>query len=148
MAKQVRHTKGTNMQAPHGRGTTFEHQESYDDSLLPDAIELGKLQELDPNIIEWIKERTAKEQDARLDFNNRKMIIIEQSSLRAFIIDIISLTFAFIIILGGMYFSYILVSSGLTTIGTIFAGATIVLAATAFLEFRKKLNPEKNKSSQ
>lgn len=138
MAKQVRQTRGVNVPTPSGRGTTFEHQESIDDSLLPDANELSKLKELDSNIIEWIKDRTAKEQDARLDFNNRKMTLLEKSSSRSYKIDLFTIICAFLIILLGMLFSYVLIEKGLTTVGSIFAGATIILAANAFLNFKKK----------
>lgn len=138
MAKQTRQIRGVNIQSSPGRGTSFEHQESIDDSLLPDAAELTKLKELDPNIIEWIKERTAKEQDARLDFNDRKMAILEKSSTRTFNIDVLTIFCAFFIIVLGMLFSYVLIEKGLTIVGSVFAGATILLAANAFLNFRKK----------
>ena len=138
MAKQTRQIKGVNLPSSPGRGTSFEHQESIDDSLLPDASELSKLKELDPSIIEWIKERTAKEQDARLDFNHRKMAILEKNASRTFNIDILTIIIAFSIIILGMLFSYFLIEKGLTIVGSIFAGGTIILAANAFLNFRKK----------
>lgn len=61
MGKQNKHTKGIALQGEKGNGDHYEQHESYDDSMLPDASELDKLKALDPNIIDWIKERTAKE---------------------------------------------------------------------------------------
>lgn len=142
MAKHNRQTKG--LTHPN-RGSAYVQQETYDDSLLPEAIELQKLKDLDPTIIEWIKERTAKEQDARIDFNDRKMGLIEKSSSRGFFIDFYAITCAFIIIMAGMALSYFLIKNNLTVIGTIFAGGTLVLAANAFLNFRKKLVEIDNK---
>jgi len=40
-------------------------EEVFDDNLLPDASEIKKLSELDPNIVQWLKERAEKEQDFR-----------------------------------------------------------------------------------
>ena len=94
MAKHNRETKG--LTHPN-RGSAYVHQETYDDSLLPEAIELEKLKKIDPNIVEWIKERTAKEQDARIDFNHRKMGLIEKGSSRGFLIDLYAITCAFIV---------------------------------------------------
>ena len=138
MAKQTRAIKGINVNGLQGRGATFEHLESYDDSLLPEAEELEKLKLVDPNIIEWIKTRTEKEQDARLDFNSRKMKILEGSTRKTFQIDIITLLFAFLIIICGMGLSAFLIHENQTITGTIFGGATIIIAANAFLNFRKK----------
>ena len=142
MAKQS--VKKSAVNVPGGAGRfSIEHQESYDDSLLPDAIELAKLKEVDDSIVEWIKERTAKEQDGRLDFNKRKMILLEVGSKRKFLIDLITIFCAFAIIMVGMLFSYYLIDKNQTTVGTIFAGATLVFAANAFLNFRKKIAERK-----
>lgn len=138
MAKQNLQVKGTQVDGRNGRGAVYEHSESYDDSLLPDAMELGRLKELDPNVIEWIKERTAKEQDGRLFFNKKKITLISRSTNFAFIVDIIAVLFAFLIMISGMCFSYFLIKEGQNTTGTIFAGATIFFGAIAFLNFRKK----------
>ena len=146
MAKQTRQVKGVNIVAEQGKGSSFEHHESIDDSLLPDALELGKLKELDENILDWIKERTAKEQDNRLDYNHRKMALVENNHSRLFILDIVSILAAFLIIIAGMVFSYFLLINHQIITSTIFAGATIVFSATAFLNFRKKNNTPDPKS--
>lgn len=142
MAKQTRHIKGSNIVAPHSKGASFEHHESFDDNLLPDSIELAKLKELDPNIIEWVKERTAKEQDSRIDFNDRKMSLLERNNARLFTLDVISIIAAFVIIISGMWFSYFLLIHKEVITSTIFAGGTILFAANAFLNFRRKKSTE------
>ncbi len=142
MAKQTRHIRGQNIVAKTGRGASFEHHESFDDNLLPDSEELAKLKVLDPNIIDWVKERTAKEQDSRIDFNNRKMLLLEKSSSRHFTLDVLSILSAFVVIVAGMCFSYFLLINQHVITSTAFAGATIVFAANAFLSFRKKKSSE------
>lgn len=106
--------------------------------MLPDAIELEKLKTLDPTIIDWIKERTAKEQDGRLDFNSRKMSLLENGQKCAVKVDMYSMTCALLIILAGMGLSAYLIHEGSNTTGTIFAGGTIIMAVASFLNFRKK----------
>jgi len=144
MAKQNRTQKVNHLQTHQGRGATFEQSESYDDSLLPDAEELCKLKELDSNIIEWIKERTAKEQDARISFNNRKMTLLEGSTKKAFSIDVMTLIIVFLIIIAGMAFSAYLVSQNLKVEGTIFGGVVVVAIVNSVLNFKKnRSSPEK-----
>lgn len=138
MAKQSRSVRQSQVASHQGRGASFEQHESYDDSLLPEAAELARLQELDPNIMQWIKDRTEKEQDARLEFNSRKMNLIEGSTRKAYRIDLLTSTYAFLIVVLGMGFSYLLVKEGQILTGSIFAGATILYAASLFLNFRKK----------
>ena len=138
MAKHHIQKRQSNVVSHKGQGVSFEQQESIDDSLLPDAEELAKLQELDGDVINWVKERTAKEQDARLDFNNRKMTLVEKGQRMAFTVDIIAIGAAFIITMSGMAFSYFLIQANQIVTGSVFAGATILFAANSFLNFRKK----------
>ncbi|MDI9366146.1 MAG: hypothetical protein QM541_14410 [Flavobacterium sp.] len=142
MAKKTTHIKGANVVATNGKGASFEHHESFDDNLLPDSTELSKLKELDPTIIEWVKERTAKEQDSRISFNDRKMSLLEKNNSRFFILDILSMLSAFAIIIAGMWFSYFLLIHKEVVTSTIFAGGTILFAANAFLNFRNKKSTE------
>ena len=136
MAKQTRQTKAVSIHSQ-GKGAQIEHSESYDDSLLPDAEELTKLKILDPNIMDWVKSRTEKEQDARLEFNKNKIGLLQTDQKRNFIIDIITVLCSFIIILSAMFFSGLLIYLKCTITGTIFAGVTIVIVVTAFLNFIK-----------
>jgi len=137
MAKGKRSVKRTDVKGPQGNGVSYEHQESFDDNLLPDAAELERLHGLDPNIMDWMKETTTKEQKARHDFNSRKIGLFESSQRKSYRMDVIQATYAFVIILSGMLFSYLLIEKGELVYGSIFAGGTILFAANAFLKFRK-----------
>lgn len=147
MAKRNRSVKRTDVQGPKGNGVSYEHQESFDDNLLPDAAELERLHNLDPDIMEWMKATTGKEQSARHDFNSRKIGLFESSQKKSFRMDILQATYAFIIILSGMFFSYLLIEREEVIYGSIFAGGTILFAANAFLKFRKSVSkdPESRK---
>ncbi len=48
MAKQSRSQKVNHVVSPQGQGASFEQSESYDDSLLPDAVELCKVKRVRP----------------------------------------------------------------------------------------------------
>ena len=140
MAKQQQSNKITKAD---DRILSLEHNSSYDDSLLPDSKELAKLKELDPDIIKWIKERTAKEQDVRHEINFRRLSLLKSDNSKNFFIDVYSLTLAFFIIFGGMALSAFLIYKDLNVAGTIFAGTTIITASAAFLNFRKKQDAKK-----
>lgn len=144
MAKTQLAQRQSNITTSKGRGVSVENHASFDDSLLPDAVELGRLKELDPNVVDWVKDRTAIEQDARIDLNKRKVAIIEKDQIYRYNIDRIALVFAFLIVVFAMGISGFLIYMGQVITGSIFAGATIILAANAFLKFRKNL-PERIK---
>jgi uncharacterized membrane protein len=135
MAKVNKQIRGRHVSS--GQGASFEQQESYDDSLLPDAEELIKLQNIDSNIMPWIKERTAKEQDARHDFTDRRMTLLEKAQSRAYKVDLVSIILAFIIMMSGMYFSYLLIGKDKILESSLFAGATIFFSVRSFLNFNR-----------
>jgi len=147
MAKQHRSVRQNQVASGNGRGVSYEQHESYDDSLLPEAAELARLKDIDPTIIDWIKARTEKEQDSRLDFNARKMDLIEASTNKAYRIDCLTSTYAFIIVIAGMFLSCFLIKEGQILTGTFFAGGTIIWAASLFLNFRKKQDEKKSPKS-
>ena len=145
MSRRFQNTKLSSQVGPKGQGALLEHQVSYDDSLLPDAVELEKLIAIDPEIMSWIKERTSKEQDARIEFNQRKMALLEYNAKTHHKESNLTVTFAFLIIVLGMLFSFALIYFKLTVVGTIFAGGTIIFAANAFIRYRKNTPPAQNK---
>lgn len=122
----------------------FEQQDSIEENLLPPFEELKNLQTLDPNIIQWIKDRTEKEQDARLDFNDRRMGLVEKGQKMGYRMDMTTVICALIVILSGMLFSFFLILNDKDVLGTIFAGGTILFSVYAFLNFRRKKNSIKN----
>lgn len=139
-AKRSTYHKQSNVVSNRGQGISYEQQESIDDSILPEASELAKLKDIDAEVMPWIKERTAKEQDARIDFNNRKMGLVEKGQKMHFFADMTAMVLAFLIIMAGMAFSAFLIVEKQVVTGSIFAGATILFAANAFLNFRKQAN--------
>jgi len=140
MAKGNRSVRRTDVHNAQGNGVSYEHQESFDDNLLPDAAELERLHNLDPEIMAWMKATTSKEQAARHDFNSRKIGLFESSQRKSFQMDVLQATYALIIILTGMLFSYLLIEKEQILYGSIFASGTILFAANAFLKFRKPSN--------
>lgn len=141
MAKQTKHVQVFD---DGGKGKSIRHHESYDDSLLPEASELAKLKELDPTVIDWIKEMTSKEQDGRLSFNDRKMSLLEKKTKHDSYTDFLVVIFAFLVIISSMALSCFLILQKQAVVGTIFAGGTMVLAANSFLDFKKKKESKKD----
>lgn len=142
MTKSHRILRHTKAMMENGQGQVYEHSETYDDHLLPDATELGKLKDLDPTIIEWVKDKSGKEQDFRHQFEGNKIKMLVKGNKLAFIIDLVTCFYAFIIVVLSMYFSYYLLENKETLTGTLFAGGTLLLTANAFLNFRKKVTDE------
>jgi uncharacterized membrane protein len=120
------------------QGAMMERNTIEDDNLLPAAEELQRLKELDPNIIEWVKERVALEQDARIRFNDNRVGLAKKDMVYTQVQNMTALIFSFLIILGGMGFSTFLITRELTVEGTVFAGSTIILSAISFLKYGKK----------
>jgi uncharacterized membrane protein len=145
MPRTQRKLRANGVQNYHESKAQIEQQEIYDDSsLLPTAEEVARYHEIDPEILPWMKERAALEQDARHSFLDRKMNLLELESGRNFRIDRIAIIAAFIIVILGMGLTYVLlVYANEPLMGTIFGGATIVMAANSFLSFRKKIAEKK-----
>lgn len=120
------------------QGLTFEQKTIVDDSLLPSADELAKLDEVSKDIIPWIMARTEKEQDARIKFNEDRMRLSEKDLDFSHKYNTAALIMAFLIVLLFLASSFYLIISGKEVIGTIFAGGTIVGIMSYFLNSRKK----------
>ncbi|NBB32097.1 hypothetical protein, partial [Cellulophaga sp. BC115SP] len=122
MGKQSKSVKGTVAQPnQEGKLAMYEHQENYEDNLLPEAQELAKLKEVDPTLLPWLISRIEKEQDGRLSFNERQITLLEEETKRNYRLTSTSLYLAFFIALAGMGFSAYLVYSNLPIAGSIFA---------------------------
>ena len=143
MAKRKNTYRQTGMISDKGRGQQIEQTEEHDDSMLPVPEELAKYKELDNNLVPWLMTRTEKEQDSRIDFDSRKIGLFEKGSKRSFTVDMFALFFAFIIIIVGMIGSYLLIEKNHIWIGSIFGGATLLMAANGFLKFKKDSDKSK-----
>ena len=105
------------------KSAMIEQNIVVDDSLLPAAEELEKLIKLDPNIMDWMKERCALEQDTNIEFNKNRIQLTKKDMTWFHVNALFSMIFVFIIALAGLVLSYFLISNGNTVVGSIF-GAT------------------------
>lgn len=119
-------------------GVAVEQTSVYDDSLLPPAEELAKLQQIDPNCINWIKNRTEIEQDARIKFNNDKIGLMRKDMNLTASQNVLCIIVAFVIIMSGLACSAYFVYKGLNVEGSVFGGSTLVFAGLIFLKSNSK----------
>jgi len=112
----------------------LEQNNAFDDSLLPSAEELEKLKAVDPNIINWIMDRTEMEQNARIDFNKNRIRLSEYDLKKTHRFNFTALTFGFIIFMAILTISAYFVYIGLSITGTIFAGTAIIVGAIYFIK--------------
>lgn len=119
-------------------GLTLEQNTVCDDNLLPSADELAKLDAVSKDIIPWIMKRTEMEQDARIKFNEDRMKIAQDDFKHVHRYNFTALIMAFIIAVAFLAASFYLILHGQETIGTIFAGGTVVLIVSYFLKAKNK----------
>lgn len=119
-------------------GLTLEQNTVYDDNLLPSADELAKLDAVSKDIIPWIMKRTEMEQDARIKFNEDRMKIAQDDFKHVHRYNFTALIMAFIIAIAFLAASFYLILHGQETIGTIFAGGTVVLIVSYFFKAKNK----------
>ncbi|WZL89773.1 hypothetical protein VS868_03275 [Salinimicrobium sp. 3283s] len=119
------------------KGHNGEHQghieETFDDSLLPDAAEIKRLQQIDPNMITWLKERAEKEQEFRHEFTREKLGMIKSTEKGERRVNYLGLICSFLLLGGGMFISYLLITGGFEIIGSIFSGTTLVAIASIYM---------------
>lgn len=118
--------------------TTLEHRTLIDDSLLPSADELEKLNSISKSILPWIMERTEKEQDARIDFNRERMNLAKNEQKQRFRYDMTALMFAFVIVLIFIGAAIYLIANEKYVSGSIFGGAVVVLLVKYFISSSKQ----------
>ena len=117
---------------------TLEQNIVVDDSLLPTAEELEKLKELDPDIMNWMKDRCVVEQDARIEFNKNRIKLAKHDMKWFYSNNFMSMFFVFIIAAMGLILSYMLIINDFPVIGSIF-GAT----GLAIMVFSMRKSPNK-----
>lgn len=139
MSKAQRQIKQTNIQKQDSVGHHIEHTETVDDNLLPDASEIAKLYQMDPDILQWLKNRAEREQDFRHKYALERVDVLKKNEANTRSLNKFGLTYAFIIFMSGMAFSCFLIYKGHTVTGTIFSGVTLLLAASLFIS-RKAVN--------
>lgn len=118
-----------------GNGQHLERTEEFDDNLLPDAGEIERLYTMDPTILDWLKSTTEKEQNFRHSETERRTNIVAKIEKGERNLNTLGLTFGFIIVAGGMVLSYfLLIEKDNLWLGSIFAGGTIITAASLFIK--------------
>lgn len=115
-----------------------EQKMIVDDSMLPPAEELAKLQEVKPELVDWVMARAEKEQEARIDFNRKRLLLAERDLKGTQWTNILCLVFAFLIIVAGLGTTIYLLMNDKDLAGTICAGGTVVAAAALFTRIPKR----------
>jgi uncharacterized membrane protein len=106
----------------------LEHSEEIDDNLLPDAEEIQKLAQIDPNILTWLKSRAEKEQDFRHKFSDKRVKLTNDYEQRQHNTVRMGLFIYGTLVVGCLWGAYQLILHGLNVQGTIFGSAAVVLA--------------------
>jgi hypothetical protein len=120
-------------------GHTLERNTyTEDNNLLPSADELSRLNQVDPSLITWIKDRTTEEQNARIRFNDSRIDLAKKEYKYVHTYNFVALFMAFIIVVLFLGFAGYLILNNKETIGTIFAGSTLVLIVSYFLKTKSK----------
>lgn len=112
----------------------LEQNLAIDDSLLPNASELEKLKEVDPQIISWILERTEIEQNARIEFNQERVKLAKFDLKKTHVFNITALIFGFIIFIAVLALSAFFIINNLFVEGTLFGGTAIIGGALFFIK--------------
>lgn len=132
MAKKAEQNKLQNKD-----GILLEQTSIYDDSLLPSSDELARLQQIDPNIIQWLMDRVTKEQDARIKFNEDKLALTNKSVNNAYKSSLLGMVLIFFIILSGFALTAWFLYMGIDVGATIFGGCSFVSLILALAKFKK-----------
>ncbi|MDE6577944.1 MAG: hypothetical protein K2J82_03285 [Muribaculaceae bacterium] len=119
-------------------GVLVEHNTMYDDNLLPSAEELAKLNAIDPSIIPWIQKRTEIEQEARIEFNKKRLKLPFREMTWAGIDTTLGLIFCAGIIILFMWLSYNLIMSDHEIIGGIFGGLDLTGVLIVLSKFKTR----------
>ena len=120
------------------KGVTLERNTIIDDSLLPNAEELAKLNNIDNKILPWILERTVKEQDARIQINKDRMMLAKSENNHVHWYNFTALFMAFFIVILFLGLSTYLLLNDHEIIGTIFCGATLAMIVSYFLQAKSR----------
>ena len=137
--------KRQHRQAARQRGNEIEmvNEHLSDDNLLPDASELAKLKEVDPQIITWILDKTAKEQQHRHDIDHERIKLIGKVERGNQWINKGGLLISMILMLAVLAASTYIISVGNSISGGIIGGLGTLAIIAAFLSKVKSNNGEK-----
>jgi len=137
MSKQELKTKQTNVSTIDTKGQQLEQIITFDDSFLPSPNDLREYKEINPEIVKLLIDASKNEQAHRHFIDKQKMRAINKDSSSMHNINILGMIFAFLIMVLGLGLSTYLIYLDKILTGTIFGGATIVMAAATFLNHVK-----------
>jgi|GEM_PF-6317981 len=123
MAKQHRRLRGG--------GQHFELSEELDDRLIPSPEELGKYAQVDPKLLDFIRDAASREQAFRHDMHAKGMKLSFREQALQHGLNYLGLGCAFALGIGGLWYSYKLIALGKDLQGTIFGG--LMLAYLIYL---------------
>ena len=115
------------------KGVIVTQTQIADDYPLPPADELAKLKEVNPELINFIMERAKQEQEMRHEELHETLNLEKEETKHRHRRDYFSLVLAFLIVIAAFGISYSLLTNGFGVVGTIFAGATLVVVVGLFL---------------
>ncbi len=118
-------------------------EETFDDNLLPDASEITKLYQIDPNIMDWLKDRAEREQEFRHKTFETKLEIASKTERGLQGINYLGLILSFVLLLAGMYLSYTLIVNKREVLGSVFSGVMLVAIASIYMSKVRSNNGEK-----
>jgi len=135
-------TKKSHIQAAkNGNMARVEHTEVHDDNLLPDAAEIAKLKEIDPDILTWLKATAEKEQNFRHKAFFERTSIVDNHNSRGHNTARYGLTIYFLLVAGAGVASFILLRDGHNVQGSIFGGAAGLLALAVLVTKKAPTSP-------
>lgn len=111
-----------------------EQNVSIDDNLLPSAVELERLKEIDPNIVPWIMARAEQEQNARHAWNRTQAEIMSSDVKNIHRFNFTAIILAFILFIAIIGASVFFITNGLNVQGTIFGSTAIITGVIFFLQ--------------
>ncbi|MDB5227297.1 MAG: hypothetical protein JWN78_1490 [Bacteroidota bacterium] len=127
MTKHKKTTKQTQVSRQGAVGHQLERTEEIDDSsLLPEAEEIERLSNIDPDIMNWLKARAEKEQDFRHTYNTERVRVFDSTRKGEFWLNFFGLSFAytFLLLIAGL--SFLLICKGEIITGSIFSGGFVI----------------------
>lgn len=139
MAKQVRQVVA---KKDHSR-QQVEHSEVFDDNMLPDAVEIERLHQMDQSIIPWLKACAEKEQDFRHKFSTERLKVTNDHDRRTHNTTRWGLAVYCFLSSLCLVGAFILIREGKNLEGSIFGGAAVILAL-AVLVNKKSDKPQQS----
>lgn len=111
----------------------FQATIAHSDLSLPSAEEMARYQQLYPDLVPWLMERSGSEQDFRHDSHRRKLTMREKNALSDRRLNGWGMACAFVIFMTGMGIGAFLIYKDHELTGSVFSGLVLVAGAGLFL---------------